>query len=238
MRLFHSFRMYTEDSLCIVCHPRISSGPLSDLTWSPSCWDSLWFLALFLISSNDQVLAQSGVWITKTPMPTARNDVMAAGLAGKLYVVGGKISCCDANMLNILEVYDPVTDTWTPQAPMHEARRCRGLSGHCGQILCGRRADSRDRCGYTGSVRFHDGHSGPRRHRCQPRGASPAVEAIGGLLYVAGGSQEGTSPRESVDSGGLCIQPPIPGRRRPPYLHHARRWRPASSTENCIWQEG
>ena len=150
-------------------------------------------LGLFFISGSDQVFAQGGVWVTRTPMPTARSHVMAAGIAGKLYVVGGKLSCCDANMLDILEVYDPATDAWTTQAPMHHARHGGGSAVIGGKLYAvGGRIPGID----VDTLEVYDPATNswttkapmptPRRHL--------AVEAIDGLLYVAGGSQQGPGP--------------------------------------------
>src|SRR5262249_36696086 len=82
-------------------------------------------LGLLLFSGGDYVWAQGGTWVTKTPMPTARKLLMTESIAGKLYVVGGMISCCD-DMLDTLVVYDPATDTWTTKAPMPTARAAGG----------------------------------------------------------------------------------------------------------------
>ena len=65
-------------------------------------------------------------WTTKTPMPTARNTMVAGAIDGKLYVVGGMQQCGQCLSLNTLEVYDPATDTWTTKAPMPTARSHMG----------------------------------------------------------------------------------------------------------------
>ena len=109
-------------------------------------------------------------------------------------------------MLDILEVYDPVTDTWTPQAPMHEARDAGGSAVIAGKLYAvGGRIPGID----VGTLEVYDPATDqwttkapmptPRRH--------PAVEAIGGLLYVAGGSQEGTSTMGNLST--LKIYDPV-----------------------------
>ena len=71
--------------------------------------------------------AQGGVWVTKTPMPVPRSHVMAAGIEGKFYVVGGINTPVSGFIpLDKLELYDPVTDTWTTKAAMHDARDAAG----------------------------------------------------------------------------------------------------------------
>jgi N-acetylneuraminic acid mutarotase len=60
-------------------------------------------------------------WDTnKQPMPTARKGTACAVIDNKIYVAGG--SAASFNPSNILEVYDPATDNWTPKANMLAAR--------------------------------------------------------------------------------------------------------------------
>ena len=35
------------------------------------------------------VAADKGAWVTKTPAPTKRTEVVAAALRGRIYVIGG-----------------------------------------------------------------------------------------------------------------------------------------------------
>ena len=57
------------------------------------------------------VAADKGAWVTKTPAPTKRTEVVAAPLGGRIYVIGGF-----ARQLTFVsptvEEYDPVTDHW------------------------------------------------------------------------------------------------------------------------------
>jgi N-acetylneuraminic acid mutarotase len=56
-------------------------------------------------------------------MPTATWDLAAAAVNGKIYAIGGLFSYnLVANDVNIVEVYDPSTNTWTTAAPMPTAR--------------------------------------------------------------------------------------------------------------------
>lgn len=52
-----------------------------------------------------------GLWSTLARLPTARSEVAAAELNGKIYVLGGFGSGATAN-----EEYDPATDTWRRRA--------------------------------------------------------------------------------------------------------------------------
>jgi N-acetylneuraminic acid mutarotase len=63
-------------------------------------------------------------WTTKTSMPTARYGATAQVVDGKIYVIGGaNLLGYDLGVeaLNVTEVYDPLTDTWTTKASVPHA---------------------------------------------------------------------------------------------------------------------
>ena len=74
----------------------------------------------------------TNTWSTKANMPTPRINPAAVAIDGKLYVVGGRnvpptthcsSGCQNYNTgLDVLEVYDPVTDTWSTKANMPTGR--------------------------------------------------------------------------------------------------------------------
>lgn len=65
-------------------------------------------------------------WVAKAPMPTARRDMgVAADASGKIYAVGGFDG---SGFVDVLEVYDPVTDTWTIKSPVPTARNDMGFA--------------------------------------------------------------------------------------------------------------
>jgi len=54
-------------------------------------------------------------WSTHSPMPTARNHMGAGLIDGKIYTIGGRIGSVfilTASNTDIVEVYDPKTDSW------------------------------------------------------------------------------------------------------------------------------
>jgi hypothetical protein len=75
----------------------------------------------------------SDTWTTKTPMSTARYDLMVGVVNGILYAVGGSTNSNTIN-LSTMEAYDPASDTWTTKAPMPFARSSSGSSGSVGVI--------------------------------------------------------------------------------------------------------
>lgn len=65
----------------------------------------------------------SDTWTVKTPMPSARYDLGIGVVNGIVYAVGGTGSVGDhLRILNTVEVYDPVTNTWATKPPMPTAR--------------------------------------------------------------------------------------------------------------------
>jgi N-acetylneuraminic acid mutarotase len=61
------------------------------------------------------------IWETKASMPTPRADLCASVVDGKIYLIGGK-EYWEVNSfyheLNVTEVYDTATDSWTTNASM------------------------------------------------------------------------------------------------------------------------
>jgi N-acetylneuraminic acid mutarotase len=55
-------------------------------------------------------------WQSRAPMPTGRNHFMAAAVDGKIYAVDGRLGMPFVTMSDVtdlVEMYDPATDTWT-----------------------------------------------------------------------------------------------------------------------------
>ncbi len=70
-------------------------------------------------------------WAAVSPLPSARSDLAAATVGGKIYVFGGFDNT--GAVLNTVDVYDPVTDTWTSGlAPMPTARGAMYAVGSSG----------------------------------------------------------------------------------------------------------
>jgi N-acetylneuraminic acid mutarotase len=77
-------------------------------------------------------LALSDSWTSKTDMPTARRNMGAAVLNGKIYVIGGNPP--QTGGFKTVEEYDPATDTWTTKVPMQMSRGGLGVSVVNGKI--------------------------------------------------------------------------------------------------------
>jgi N-acetylneuraminic acid mutarotase len=74
-------------------------------------------------AASGQDVPLPGSWTTAAPAPTARTEVTAAVLGDRIYVIGGFAEPSLSNLpsltiTNKVEVYDPVTNTWTTRAPL------------------------------------------------------------------------------------------------------------------------
>ena len=69
----------------------------------------------------------TGLWKDVRPMATARAFHSMAAFEGKLFVCGGKDN--HNQLLDSLEIYDPVTDKWEAGPRLHRARRALQLVG-------------------------------------------------------------------------------------------------------------
>ncbi len=66
----------------------------------------------------------ANTWTTKTPMPTPRFGLSANVVNDKIYLSGGSLRtsiAVEMRPVNVTEVYDPTTDSWTTQASMPKA---------------------------------------------------------------------------------------------------------------------
>ncbi len=74
-----------------------------------------------LTSTVEEYDPATNAWTTKSPMPTARNYLVAATASnGKIYAIGGSNS--SGTVLATVEEYNPATNTWTTKSPMSTAR--------------------------------------------------------------------------------------------------------------------
>lgn len=68
---------------------------------------------------NEVYNPSTDTWETKAPLPrNGKAELTASVVNGKIYVVGGYFFGLYLVSSNVLDVYDPETDTWTTKAPM------------------------------------------------------------------------------------------------------------------------
>jgi len=81
-------------------------------------------------------------WSKAADMPTPRNHIAGIGaVAGKIHVIGGRIGSVfmsAADNLDIVETYDPATNSWSaPRARMPTPRSGGGWGVYSDKIYCG-----------------------------------------------------------------------------------------------------
>jgi hypothetical protein len=80
----------------------------------------------FFVSDKD------GIWTRKAAMPTARRNLAAAAVNGKIYAVGGSYGGMGSLAVN--EEYDPATNSWSTKAAMPTARSSLAAAAVNGKI--------------------------------------------------------------------------------------------------------
>lgn len=86
------------------------------------------------LNANEVYDPVADTWTSLAPLPTARSGVAAVALNGLIYVIGGwRLVSGTPTVQNIVEVFDPTTNTWSSAAPMPTAR------AYFGAVDCGQR---------------------------------------------------------------------------------------------------
>src|SRR5207302_9557276 len=80
----------------------------------------------------------TNTWRARSPMPTARNHAAIGVVNNKIYVIGGRIGAAFisvASNTDVVEEYDPATDTWgAVRARMPSPRSAMASGVHGGRI--------------------------------------------------------------------------------------------------------
>jgi N-acetylneuraminic acid mutarotase len=80
----------------------------------------------------------SNTWSTAAAMPTRRDNPGAAAVDGKLTVFGGRTREANGTEINgtlqVVEMYDPDTNSWSPRAPMPTGRRTMAVGTLGGRV--------------------------------------------------------------------------------------------------------
>ena len=126
------------------------------------------------------------LWIKGSSLPTQRLELGSTELNGKIYVAGGS----HENRLTYarMEVYDPLTDTWTTAAPIPISRHHFGMAALGGKIYVS--GGFPDWTRLTDSCFVYD----PETDSWSPiaslpnRLATHSMAALDGKLYVVGGN--------------------------------------------------
>lgn len=117
-------------------------------------------------------------WTTGAPMPTARYLSTAVEVGGKIYVMGGRWidSSGSGGPVDVNEMYDPATNTWTTMAAMRGSFR-----GHSAVAVNGRIFVFG---GNTGSAQKTVGIYDPASNTWSAGANMPNARAYGGAVWV------------------------------------------------------
>jgi N-acetylneuraminic acid mutarotase len=79
-----------------------------------------------VLATVEEYDPSTNTWRAVRPLLLARNHHLAAGIGDKLYVIGGRVGSAfissASNNVDLVEMYDPAADVWTPRARMPTAR--------------------------------------------------------------------------------------------------------------------
>lgn len=160
------------------------------------------------MATNEVYDIEKNSWTPARPMLTARNHHGAAAIAGRIYVVGGRIGSTFiiglSNNVSTNEVYDPAKDTWASVLGMPTPRSGIGVAVLKGRMhVVGGEAYIND---LVGTYRSHEAYD-PKTNTWERLDPMPtprhgvAVGEVGGKLYAVSGSNVagGGGPHEGVN---------------------------------------
>ena len=149
-------------------------------------------------------------WSFGAPMPSTRIELAAAtGNDGLIYVFGGQLlpDSTGVQTLDTLDIYDPVTDSWTSGAPMSRPRNnLAGALGSDGRIYAIGGGVTYSLGGLTDTVESYDPVTNswrPEPSLSSARGGHGAALAGDGHVYTVAGAGGGAITE------GLNAPPPI-----------------------------
>lgn len=134
-------------------------------------------------------------WTTAKPLKVAPRDnassaVLDVGGSPKLFVFGGRTLQASLNTLRSVEMYDPVTNTWTQKAQMPTGRRASvaGVIDNRAIVVGGERSAGGSGA-FAAVEEYNPATNRWRALRSLPTGRHGAVGGvISSNLYVAGGA--------------------------------------------------
>jgi N-acetylneuraminic acid mutarotase len=90
-----------------------------------------------VLSTVEEYEPVTNSWVTKADMPTPRGAVVSGVVDGKIYIISGRTgpetSDSQIEKTNVVEMYDPASNTWTVKASIPTAR-----AHGCGVVVNGK----------------------------------------------------------------------------------------------------
>jgi hypothetical protein len=135
-----------------------------------------------------------GTWATKSPLPAARNEIVAVAANDKIYALGGSLR--QANYaLTRNEEYDPATDKWRALAPLPSGASHLAAAVLNGKIYVIGGFTGQDHKGAVDRVFEYDIATDSWRALAPlntPRGSLGAA-VVGGKIHVVSGRETNTT---------------------------------------------
>jgi N-acetylneuraminic acid mutarotase len=151
----------------------------------------------FAIDTHERYDALTNSWSTMPPMPTAREEPEAAVVDGKCYLIGGRVANLinSARSLDVVEVYDPTTNSWSTRAPMLSPRYAHSVAVVDGKIYV--MGGTPDQALVSQSMEVYDPATDTWTELAPmtTRRALHAATAARGKIYVMGGTTDGEFTR-------------------------------------------
>src|SRR6202051_123367 len=91
-----------------------------------------------VLATNDVYDPAKNKWESRTPMSVARNHAFGAAVNGKIYVIGGRTGhgfILSATNTDVVEEYNPVSDSWSVPKERMPTPRSGGASGTDGRRI-------------------------------------------------------------------------------------------------------
>lgn len=148
-----------------------------------------------IVAAVEEYDPKANAWRARTALPTPRSEAAVAAVAGKIYVIGGRIASTfaeDGSDTDVVEAYDPARDLWSrPLARMDAPRSAMGAANWRNRIVVAG-GETAGAAGVTASaaVAAYD----PEANQWRTLATLPAPRRgiatglIGDRFYVAGGT--------------------------------------------------
>jgi N-acetylneuraminic acid mutarotase len=93
----------------------------------------------FVVGTNESFDPATNQWTAHKPMPTPRNHAAIGVVGGKIYVIGGRITANNiggltASNVDVVEEYNPATDSWRAMNRMPTPRSGQGWTTYQDKI--------------------------------------------------------------------------------------------------------
>jgi N-acetylneuraminic acid mutarotase len=149
-----------------------------------------------IVGTVEEYDPKVNTWRARTALPTPRSGAAVAAVAGKIYVIGGRIASAfaeDGSDTDVVEGYDPARDLWSrPLAKMPVPRSAMGVASWRNRIVLagGETTDASGAVSASAAVAAYEPETNAWRALdllpAPRRGIATGL--IGDRLYVAGGA--------------------------------------------------